>query len=165
MIRNYGCQGGNTETAYLYISAAGGLTRSSDYPYTSFYGTTGTCDTSKTNYVVTVDGYYAVEGEEDMKNYVLSTGPLSICLDASDWATYESGVVSSCGTDIDHCVQVVGVNTDEGYWIIRNSWGTSWGESGYIRLQTDHDMCGITTDPTYTAPYLVSTSTTVTTSR
>jgi len=160
MIRNYGCQGGNTETAYLYISSAGGISTETDYPYSSFYGTTGNCDTTKTNYKVTVDGYYSVDGEEDMKNYVLSTGPLSICLDASEWATYQSGTLSSCGNDIDHCVQVVGVNTDEGYWIVRNSWGTSWGQSGYIYLKTDQDTCGITTDPTYTAPYAAPSTTT-----
>ena len=156
MIKNYGCQGGNTETAYMYVSSAGGLNSVNDYPYSSFYGTTGNCVATTTNYVVTVDGYYAVEGEEDMKNYVLSTGPLSICLDASDWSTYQTGVISSCGTDIDHCVQVVGVNTDEGYWIVRNSWGTSWGQNGFIYLKTDQNTCGITTDPTYTAPKSVT---------
>jgi C1A family cysteine protease len=158
MIRNYGCMGGNTETAYLYISSAGGLNTATEYPYASFYGTTGNCITTKTNYVVTVDGYYAVEGEEDMKNYVMSTGPLSICLDASDWATYQSGVVSVCGTDIDHCVQVVGINTEEGYWKVRNSWGTTWGQEGYIYLKYGQDTCGITTDPTYTAPRVVTSA-------
>jgi hypothetical protein len=44
--------------------------------------------------------------EEDMKNYVLSTGPVSVCIDASEWETYQSGVVASCGSDVNHCVQV-----------------------------------------------------------
>ena len=115
---NYGCEGGNTETAYAYINSVGGLVRESTYPYSSFYGTSGTCDTTKDDYVITVTDYYTVQGEEAMQNYVLSTGPLSICLDASDWSSYTSGIVSSCGTEVDHCVQIVGVNTQEGYWIV-----------------------------------------------
>ena len=136
---NYGCNGGFTETAYEYVTSAGGLTTEADYPYTSYYAETGTCDASSDNYVVTVDDFYIVKGETAMENYVLSTGPLSVCLDASDWSSYKSGIVTSCGTDVDHCVQVVGVNMDDGYWIIRNSWGTTWGLDGYIWLATVSD--------------------------
>ena len=82
-------------------------------------------------------------------DYVLSTGPLSVCLDASEWGSYTSGVMASCGTDVDHCVQVVGVDTENGYWIVRNSWGGHFGDDGYIYLKTGQDTCAITTDPTY----------------
>jgi C1A family cysteine protease len=55
-----------------------------------------------------------------------------------------------CGQKVDHCVQAVGVDTtDNGYWKVRNSWGTHWGESGFIRLAYGKDMCQITYDPTY----------------
>lgn len=146
-----GCDGGNTETAYYYVYTAGGLTTDDNYPYTSYYDVTGDCTYTGTAGVVTVDGYYSVSGESNMKSYVMSTGPLSICLDASTWASYTSGVVSSCGDDIDHCVQAVGINTDEGYWKIRNSWGTDWGDAGYIYLTYGSDVCGLTYDPTYTS--------------
>ncbi len=65
--------------------------------------------------------YYFLESEVEMETYVLETGPLSVCLDASNWASYTSGVLSVCGTDVDHCVQVVGVNTeaDTNYWVVR----------------------------------------------
>ena len=75
---------------------------------------------------------------------------MSIAVDASQWSTYTGGVVNSCGTDIDHAVQAVGVDTGaNGYWKVRNSWGSSWGESGFIRLAYGSDMCAITTIPTY----------------
>lgn len=53
---------------------------------------------------------------------------------------------------ISSLVQVVGVDKADGYYVVRNSWGTSWGEAGYIRLKTGQDTCGITTIPTYTLP-------------
>jgi len=149
MMENWGCQGGNTETAYMYIAYNGGVSSSDSYPYTSFYGTTGDCDKTKSTYAMSVASYHAVIGEESMKDYVMSTGPLSICVDASDWSTYQGGIVSVCGTEVNHCVQVVGIDTTDGYWIVRNSWGTTWGEQGYIYLKTDQNTCVIDNDPTY----------------
>ncbi len=145
-----GCDGGNTETAYYYVYISGGLTTDENYPYTSYWDVTGDCTYTGGAGVVTVDGYYNIYGESKMKSFVLSTGPLSICLDASTWATYTGGVVSSCGKDIDHCVQAVGINSDKGYWKVRNSWGTDWGDAGYIYLKYGSDVCGLTYDPTYT---------------
>ena len=56
---------------------------------------------------VTVDNYYVIDtGEDDMIEYVMSTGPLAVCVDANDWVSYTGGVIHSCGTDLDHCVQV-----------------------------------------------------------
>lgn len=91
-----------------------------------------------------------------MKDHVFSTGPLSICIDATIWSNYVSGVISAseCGTEVNHCVQVTGINlSDETspYWIVRNSWGESWGLDGYIHLEYGTDACAITTDPTFTS--------------
>lgn len=116
--------------------SAGGITTESAYPYTSYYAVSGTCDNDKDDYVVSVDDFHVVRGESAMESYVLSTGPLSVCLDASNWSSYTGGIVSACGSDVDHCVQVTGVDLDNGYWIIRNSWGTNWGLDGFIYLST-----------------------------
>lgn len=120
-----GCSGGWTEVAYSYVHAAGGIEQDSAYPYSSFYGVTGTCAVVPSAEVIAVKGYTKITGETDMANYVLSTGPLSVCLDASTWNTYTGGIMSVCGNQVDHCVQSVGVNTasEGGYWIVRNSWG------------------------------------------
>ncbi len=154
-----GCDGGDTETAYEYINKIGGMETDTEYPYTSYWGTTGTCSATASDYLVTVTAYYTVEGESDMKSFVLSTGPLSVCLSATTWSSYTSGVVSTCPTEVDHCVQAVGIGKEESsieggssgetYWIVRNSWGTYWGDAGYIYLSYGDNTCNISYDPTY----------------
>jgi len=148
-VTNYGCNGGNTETAYQYIQKAGGIELESSYPYTSYYDTTGTCSVDGSKFLVTVDEYFSLSGESEMESHMLSTGPISVCLAASTWSSYTSGIVSSCDKNVDHCVQVVGIDTESSYWIVRNSWGTDWGEDGYIYLKSGANTCDITYDPTY----------------
>lgn len=149
----YGCGGGWTEVAYGYVASAGGIEQDSDYPYTSYYGTTGTCKADTSDMVIGVGsgGFTTISGESSMASYVQATGPLSVCLDANNWNSYTGGVMSVCGQSVDHCVQAVGVDTSasEPYWKVRNSWGTSWGESGFIRLLYGANTCDITNDPTY----------------
>ena len=106
--------------------------------------------------MVTVTGFTKIPEETDMANYVLSTGPLSVCVDAATWSTYTSGILSVCGSQVDHCVQAVGVDTGASpYWIVRNSWGTDWGVNGYIYLAYGQDTCAIASDATYTTVKLV----------
>ena len=146
---SYGCSGGWTENAYNYVKKAGGIEQESDYPYSSYQGTTGRCSVNAGKEVIAVNGYTTIRGESNMASYVQTTGPLSICIDANNWSSYKGGVLSACGKSVDHCVQVVGVDTSAGYWKVRNSWGTSWGESGYIRLAYGQNTCAITNDPTW----------------
>jgi len=147
---SYGCDGGWTENAYNYVKRAGGLATEASYPYTSYYGVTGTCHASTKDFVVTVSGYTTIKGESSMASYVKGTGPLSVCVDASTWNSYSGGIMKSCGNRVNHCVQAVGVDDSaNGYWKVRNSWGTSWGESGFIRLAYGQNTCDITNDPTW----------------
>jgi C1A family cysteine protease len=164
--KDMGCTGGDPITAMAYIQQTGGLVMDDTYPYTSYYGvdtpygplagtkssstdSDTTCKKLKKSYVVTIKKYYQIASEEDMVAYVSSTGPLSVCVDATEWQTYSYGVVTSCGTNVNHCVQISGYNT-EGYWIIRNSWGQTWGEQGYLYVVSGRDACGITTEALYT---------------
>jgi C1A family cysteine protease len=146
-----GCNGGWTEHAYDYVKNAGGLETEAAYPYTSYQGVTGSCKANKSLFVVKVKSYSTISGEANMASYVQSTGPLSVCLDASTWSTYTGGVMTAatCGNSVDHCVQAVGVDTTAGYWKVRNQWGTSWGEAGFIQLAYGTNTCDITNDPTY----------------
>jgi hypothetical protein len=144
-----GCDGGNTETAFEYVKNAGGLETDEVYPYTSYYDVTGSCTSNSADYVVTVADYYSLSDEDSMISHIFSTGPISVCLDASSWSSYVSGIITTCGMDVDHCVQAVGINMDEGYWIVRNSWGTEWGNEGYIWLASGSNMCNIAYDPNY----------------
>jgi len=153
---SYGCDGGVPYYGYYYAKESGGLEFEVDYPYSSL-SVTGSCDVEESlrQKAISIDAYYSLDSEIEMEKYVLTTGPLSVCLDASDWNSYQSGVISVCGTEIDHCVQIVGVDTDENYWIIRNSWGDDWGMDGYAYVELGSDMCGITFNPTYTSPVVV----------
>jgi C1A family cysteine protease len=151
-----GCDGGITVYAYYYIYKAGGLQSNESYPYTSYYDTEASCKTSKDDYEVTVTDFYYLTSESAMETYVLENGPLSVCIDASNWASYTHGILSTCGTTVDHCVQVVGVDTEEGYWLIRNSWGTDWGLDGYIKIKSGVNLCDITYLATYTSTSMVN---------
>ena len=149
----YGCEGGWTSYAYEYIHAAGGVALESTYPYESYVGETFTCQKDlarESNYVVTVDKYFQVMSEKDMENYVLSTGPLSVIVCAEEWSSYTGGVVANCCTELDHAVQVVGINKKEGYWIVKNQWTPRWGLNGYIYLKIGGNTCGISDYATYT---------------
>jgi len=91
-----------------------------------------------------------------MASFLASNMPISTAVDAEPWQMYTGGVfmASQCGTNIDHGVQIVGYDglTPKGWWVIRNMWGSDWGENGYIRLQFGENTCGLTSLPT--APIL-----------
>jgi C1A family cysteine protease len=148
-----GCSGGNPPTAYDYVQSAGGLDDEKDYPYTA---QDGTCAFKSADVVARITGYkYATDGDEStMKDNLASWAPLSICVDARYWQDYTSGVMTEWQCDwivqLDHCVQAVGYDTTAStpFWIVRNSWGTDWGENGYIRLQYGTNTCGLTQEAT-----------------
>jgi len=147
-----GCNGGDTTTAYQYVIQAGGLETDSAYPYT---GEDGTCNFNAGSVLVKISSWkYATSNDNEavMQNNLVNWSPLSICVDASSWQDYSSGVVmgSDCGDQLDHCVQAVGYNMNgpTPYWIVRNSWGTDWGNNGYIWLQYGQNTCGCADEAT-----------------
>ena len=85
----------------------------------------------------------------------LNTQPLAVAIEADKFVfqTYKSGVLTSdqCGTNLDHAVLAVGYGTEDGedYWLVKNSWNTTWGDNGYIKLgRTSTDgICGVQIDP------------------
>lgn len=83
-------------------------------------------------------------GEEYLKNQT-SFRPVRVCVDATAFQNYRSGILSSCGTQINHCLELVGYDFTASvpYWRLQNMWGTNWGESGYIRIATGKDLCKI----------------------
>jgi len=153
--RSSGCNGGWPEWAYDYVKKAGGIELESAYPYSAYNGKSGTCKASSSSFKVTVSSYYTypsgAASESNMASHVKSTGPLSICIDASTWSSYKGGIMSSCGSSVNHAVQAVGVDDSSGgYWKVRNSWGSGWGEAGYIRLAYGHNTCSIGYRASYT---------------
>merc|ERR1739845_128468 len=127
----------------------GGIELESSYRYTA---RNGNCEFSSSKVVATVSSYNSVGrgSESSMKSYVGSTGTLSVCVDANSWNSYRGGIMTSCGNSVDHCVQVVGYGESgsSSYWKVRNSWGGSWGEGGYMRLKIGSNLCQINSEPT-----------------
>jgi len=130
----YGCSGGWPYKALTYVYNNGGLCSEADY---SYRGVDGTCyDSSCTKYSDIRTYAYVERSTADMEAAV-AAGPVSIVVDAS-FGSYSSGVLTSyCGTSFNHAVLLVGYGTDStygDYWKVKNSWGTWWGEAGYVRL-------------------------------
>lgn len=140
--KDMGCNGGLMDNAFNWIEHNGGLCTEDSYPYTS--GTTrtaGKCQTSCN--IVSGSAVSDVYDVPTMSDYdmmlAISNQPVSIAIQADQQAfqLYQSGVFTgSCGTKLDHGVLVVGYGTKDGtdYYLVKNSWGTSWGQNGYIML-------------------------------
>jgi len=137
-----GCNGGLMDNAFSWIKKNGGLCTESEYPYTSGNTQTGgTCE--KTCSIVKnsdVTGFVDVQpNSDDAMMSALVKQPVSIAIEADqkNFQLYKSGVFSdSCGTSLDHGVLVVGYGTMSGndYYRVKNSWGETWGDGGYIYL-------------------------------
>lgn len=128
--QNSGCNGGLAWKALTYIQNNGIVTEA-QYPYVSGVLKTETkCTINSGPYKVgkVLQG----NGCPALKTNI-KTQPTGVSVDASNWSHYKSGVFNNCGTSTNHAVLAVGWDS-EGNWIIKNSWGTSWGEQGYIRL-------------------------------
>ncbi|ERM96203.1 hypothetical protein AMTRI_Chr09g34550 [Amborella trichopoda] len=149
-----GCNGGLMTTAYEYLLKAGGVEREQDYPYT---GTDrGTCKFDKSKIAAKVSNFSVVSIDEDqMAANLVKNGPLSVGINAVFMQTYIGGV--SCPyicskRNLDHGVLIVGYGSagyapirlkDKAYWIIKNSWGETWGEKGYYKICRGHNICGV----------------------
>lgn len=92
-------------------------------------------------------GPFKISGFTDIKDCnTLATGltarPISVAVDATNWSPYKTGIFNNCGTKLNHGVLLTGVTSADGSWKIKNSWGTGWGESGFIRLAKGN-TCGV----------------------
>jgi len=162
--QSQGCGGGWTYWAFEYLMTAGvgGQEGEISYPYTA---TTGTCAFNAADVVAKLTNFtFATNPCESgscpvqdtmLQSQLNSVGPLSICVNAgtwSDWTGPEPMTADECpgdADDLDHCVQLVGYDWNQGYWIVRNSWNTDWGQQGYIYLQTGANTCGLGDVVTY----------------
>jgi C1A family cysteine protease len=142
-----GCGGGDPRSGMTYIQSANGQEFEYDYPYTAGQsGNAGSCNFNAQD-IAEDDAGGPVDvsdgGEPALQSFLSSTGPPSVCVDASSWQSYSGGVLSSCGCNIDHAVQAVGINADgqANSYKIRNSWNTDWGVNGFIYLEMGQNTC------------------------
>ena len=145
-----GCDGGFMDDAFEWIInyRKGEIVTEAAYPYASASGYSPACkaksEIDSMPVGAVISGYdHMADGEETLAAYVLK-GPVSVAVDATTFQSYRNGIVTSCvNRQLNHGVLAVGyddVNVPP-YWIIKNSWGTSWGEAGYIRLVKGKRQC------------------------
>jgi C1A family cysteine protease len=149
-----GCNGGQMEGAFRYIIKNGQCSLFS-YPYT---GQNGTCQ--RCSSVVTIRSCMDVEPKNNLAlKTAVSQQPVAVAIEADTryFQFYSGGVLTSttCGTNLDHGVLIVGYGTENNidYWLVKNSWGTSWGEGGYVKIARssayEPGVCGITLNPSF----------------
>jgi cathepsin L len=157
---NLGCKGGFMDKAFEY-AIDNGMCSEESYPYTS--GVTqagGSCQSCKPVVEVNACSDVPPNNQVALKEAVALVGPVSIALDAETklFQSYKSGVITSdsCGTTLDHGVLIVGYGEEDGikYWLVKNSWGSSWGDDGYIKIErsestNDAGICGIAMQPSF----------------
>jgi len=150
----YGCSGGFQNNAMRYLFT-NDLCTEADYPYT---GRNGNCNQSKcTHKIHTVNSCHQVnENDADALRAALAIMPISVTVDAGSYAfqAYKGGILDStaCGTNLNHAVLGTGYGTN--YFTIKNSWGASWGDKGFIKITSDNSkraqgICGVLMDNSY----------------
>ncbi|KAL4333822.1 hypothetical protein GQ457_07G015240 [Hibiscus cannabinus] len=155
---NYGCRGGWMMNAFEYIRQNQGITTEESYPYEAMQET---CSSEKQiRKEATIKGYQMVpENDEEALLKAVANQPVSVGLDGSGryFQFYKGGVFEGeCGNAMSHAVTIVGYGTSEQgleYWVIKNSWGESWGENGFMRIRrgtnTPGGLCGIAMKASY----------------
>ena len=149
----YGCDGGWAYKAFQYLQTSG-AELNSDYPYTA---KDGTCKYSASKGKVNTTGYKSVAGNNSAMMSAINGQPVAVAINASSYAfqSYSSGVMSgTCSTSCNHAVVAVGYNSGAStpYWIVRNSWGSGWGNGGFIWMTQNggsKGQCGINTQVNY----------------
>ncbi|KAJ8475623.1 hypothetical protein OPV22_019350 [Ensete ventricosum] len=148
-----GCNGGLMTTAFEYLLKSGGLEREEDYPYTGTDRAACKFDTSKI--AASVGNFSVVSVVEDqIAANLVKHGPLAVGINAAFMQTYVRGVSCPyiCGKHLNHGVLLVGYGSaayaparfkEKPYWIIKNSWGENWGESGYYKICRGRNICGV----------------------
>jgi len=153
---DYGCMGGLMDNAFRYIKANGGIDTEDSYPYEA---RDGKCRFKKENIGATVTGFTDIpQGDESALTQAIATvGPISVAIDASHFSfqLYHQGVYFErrCSSvRLDHGVLAVGYGTENGedFYLVKNSWGVSWGQNGYIKMARNrNNNCGIATQASY----------------
>lgn len=124
------------------------LVNEAEYPFKDMAGICQYFPQSHTGVAVRNYSAYDFSGQEEvMKSVLAESGPLVVIVDAISWQDYLGGIIQHhCSShNANHAVLITGYDTtgEVPYWIVRNSWGTSWGDNGYAYIKIGNDMCGI----------------------
>jgi len=149
---NYGCQGGLMDYVFSWSIRNGGVCAAKDYQYVAKQGT---CKKTCSNRAK-ISTYKQVKArsESDLLARVAER-PISVAVQANErqWQLYKGGIFDfNCGQNLDHAITAVGYDTSvsgKPYWIVKNSWGTSWGAKGYVYMARGKNLCGISNQASY----------------
>jgi len=133
---NEGCNGGFNYKGLAYVKDHG-IASTAEYPYTA---KTQTCKVQGGSFKISAVN--TVKGCANIQN-AIQARPIGVSADATNWSRYSSGIFNNCGRNLNHDIQLVGLTTT--YYKIKNSWGASWGENGFIRLAPGN-TCGVCDD-------------------
>jgi len=157
---NQGCNGGEPDSAFKYMISYGQCSETS-YPYIAgVTETAGTCKQCTKSPVHFSSCYDVVPKNQVALKAAVAKQPVVIAIEADTryFQSYSGGILdaASCGTNLDHAVEIVGYGEENGqkYWTVRNSWSDSWGEGGYVRIArsdstNDIGICGIAAEPSF----------------
>ncbi|EAR83538.1 papain family cysteine protease (macronuclear) [Tetrahymena thermophila SB210] len=128
-----GCQGGWFTDSFDYAKLTGLMTESA-YPYQGAYGSS--CQFSNKTSIYKIKSYQNLQKNNSViQKAVMQNGAVSVAVDGTYWAHYKSGIFTQKQKpQLNHAVAIVGWGS--GYWLLRNSWGTSWGDQGYIKVSS-----------------------------
>lgn len=156
VLKSAGCSGGSMDTAFEYVTQNKGIDTEQSYAYEQ---QNGECRFKKQSVGATAKGFKQIPvSDEHLKEAVALVGPISVAIDATGLNLYEGGVYTNencSSTQLNHAVLVVGYGTTDvpsihDYWLVKNSWGEGWGESGYIRMsRKQKNICGISSFAMY----------------
>lgn len=150
-----GCSGGQLPNAWKYLTNTGVVTDNC-FPYSAGGGSAPSCATkcsdgeSWTKYKAKTS--YAINGVENMQKEIMTNGPIQVAFKVyKSFMSYKSGVYAKKWYELvpegGHAVKIVGWGTESGtdYWLVANSWNTSWGEDGFFKIKRGSDECGMET--------------------
>jgi len=152
---SHGCSGGQMQGAFKFVIEHGQCSLAS-YPYTAKDGTCKSCSA-----VAHISSCSDVKPNDQVSlKAAVAQQPVAVAISADTmiFQSYSSGVITSanCYTSLNHGVLAVGYGTENGqdYWLVKNSWGTSWGNNGYVKIAkssstNDAGVCGIAMDPSF----------------
>jgi cathepsin L len=151
---NQGCNGGLMDQAFDYIKKFGGLDTEASYPYT---GQDGKCHATTKDVGATLKSWVDIPANDEkaLQDAVASKGPVSVAIDATFFLQFYNGGIFNdpicTATSLNHGVTAVGYGSENGkdYWLVKNSWGASWGEKGYFRMLRGKNLCGIAASASY----------------
>lgn len=161
---SHGCSGGQMDGGFKFV-IENGLCSATEYPYVSGNTKTeGSCQGKKCDSVIRFEEMSSCSdvspSDELLLKFAVFQQPIAVAIEADTryFQFYSGGILDSveCGTKLDHGVLIVGYGEDDGkkYWLVKNSWSSSWGEDGYVKIgrtdsRNNNGICGIAMSPSF----------------